>query len=163
MLLKEAIEVPHEVVAKNRRYRADLGGRECAEQVLREGEPDLYLELHHRLLEFGGKCPLEGSPLNSEFSCKSSEPQLHVSVGGKNEVMCKTRRAFKERSKGTAARRGSQCADLRDDIFLDRRELVCREAVHNCFLRTQGQRSTDGQSDRNCYLRAFGFRSFYNQ
>ena len=74
MLLKEAIEVPHEVVAKSRRYRADLGGRDCAEQVLREGEPDLYLELHHRPPVFGGKGPLERSLLNSEFCCQSSEP-----------------------------------------------------------------------------------------
>ena len=74
MFLKEAIEALYEVVAKNRRYRADLGGRECAEQILREGEPDLNLELHHRLMVFSGKCPLERSHLNSEFPCKSTEP-----------------------------------------------------------------------------------------
>lgn len=74
MLLEKAIEVPHEVVAKSRRYRADLGGRHFAEQLLREGKPGLYLELHHRPLVFGGKCPLKRSLLNSEFRCNSSEP-----------------------------------------------------------------------------------------
>ena len=66
--------------------------------------------------------------------------------------MGKTRRAFKKRRKGIAARRSSQGADLRDDIFLDRRELVCGEAVHNCSLRTQGRRSTEVQSHRNCFF-----------
>lgn len=77
--------------------------------------------------------------------------------------MGKTRRVFKKRRKGIAARRSSQGADPRDDVFLDRRELVCREAVHNCSLRIQGQQSTEVQSQRNCCLRVFGFRSFYDR
>lgn len=120
MLFEEAIEVLHEFVAKERRNRADLGGREDAEQVSREGQPDLDLKLHHGLLVFGNESSFQRSHFNSEFSSKRAEPKLHVSVAGQNEVVRKLRRALKQRREGTAARRRSQGADLRDDFVLDR-------------------------------------------
>jgi len=96
MFLEESIEILNTAVAKERGDGADLGGREDAEQVSSEGQPDLDLKLSHRLAVFGKESPLECSHLNPDLSRKRAEPQLRVSVGSKNEMMRKLFRAFEE-------------------------------------------------------------------
>jgi hypothetical protein len=96
VLLEEAIEVLYEAVAKKRRNRADLGGRKDAEQPLRKVQAGLQLAPRHCFVVFAKEGPLERSHLYPEFSCDGCEPQLHVAVRGKDEVVRNARRVLEE-------------------------------------------------------------------
>jgi hypothetical protein len=74
MFLEETIEILNPFVTKNRRNRTDFGGWEYAEQVLREDQSSLDLELHHCFLIFESKRPLKRSHLNPKFSGNGVEP-----------------------------------------------------------------------------------------
>lgn len=84
VLLEEAIEVLHEVVAQNRCNHTDLGCRKYAEQPSGECEARLYLEFRHGHMVLADEGPLQRSHFHSKLSGNGPEPQLHIAVRGKD-------------------------------------------------------------------------------
>jgi hypothetical protein len=122
VFLEKAIEVLHHVVAEEGRNRTDLGGREYAEQQLRESESGFYLALDHCPVVFVKEDSLERPHLDAEFSCNGCQPQLHVAVRIKDEMMRCARRVLKKRAMDAFSRRRSQSAYLLNDLVFDSRQ-----------------------------------------
>lgn len=122
MLLEKAIEVLYSVVTQEGRNGANLGGREYAEQRLREGESGLYLALNHCLVKFLKEGSLERSHLDAEFPRDGCQPQLHVSVRIENEMMSGARGVLKKRGLDRFFRRCSQSSYLSNDLILNSRQ-----------------------------------------
>ena len=139
VLLKEAIEVLHAGVAKDRSVGADLVDRENAERPLREGQANIDLTLDHCLLVFTTKGSLERSHPHSELSRDGCEPKLHVAVRGKDEVMRNACGIVKKGGIEAPFWRRSHCADLGDDLILDCRQLACRATFQICSLQAERQ------------------------
>jgi len=57
--------------------------------------------------------------------------------------MHKPRWIFNKSWMQTVPRQRSQGSDFRDDLFLNRGQLIGRAAFHNCSLRINGQRNRD--------------------